>query len=166
MEFKLASYLKEVLPKEILWIEDKPIVVITLYPTEVIEVCQLLYHDPKLKFIQPTDLTCIDNLEQQKTPRFEVVFHLYSFEFNRRICVKVLLPDDKPLEMPTLTQIWKGFEWFECEAYDMYGVHFVNHPNLRRILLYESFQGYPLRKDYPIEKRQPIVDPWPGKKHL
>ena len=90
--------------------------------------------------------------------RFEVVCHLYSSLRNRRLRVEVPLTAADP-SVPSLTGLWKSADWFEREAWDLFGVTFTGHPNLRRILMYESFQGHPLRKDYPIRKRQPLIGP-------
>ena len=90
--------------------------------------------------------------------RFEVVYHVYSSGRNHRLRVKVPLAAADP-SVPSLTGLWKSADWFEREAWDLFGVTFAGHPNLRRILLYESFAGHPLRKDYPIRKRQPLIGP-------
>ncbi len=90
--------------------------------------------------------------------RFEVVYHVYSSVRNHRLRVKVPLAAADP-SVPSLTELWKSADWFEREAWDLFGVTFAGHQNLRRILLYESFTGHPLRKDYPIRKRQPLIGP-------
>jgi len=90
--------------------------------------------------------------------RFEVVYHLYSLEWNRRIRLKIALKEGA-LSLDSLTGLWKAADWFEREVYDMFGVQFKGHPNLKRILMYDSFEGHPLRKDYPVNKRQPIIGP-------
>jgi len=87
---------------------------------------------------------------------FEVVYHFYSYTKNHRIRVKVPVEEQDP-KVPSITGLFSGANWFERECWDMYGIVFVNHPDLRRILLYPEFVGHPLRKDYPIDKRQPLV---------
>ncbi|HEV8344292.1 MAG TPA: NADH-quinone oxidoreductase subunit C [Candidatus Binatia bacterium] len=119
------------------------------------EFISSLKEDAKLEFDFLTDLTAVDFLGK-KEPRFEVVYHLYSFRFNRRLRVKVPVPDDEPF-VESLTPLWKGANWLEREVWDMFGIRFEGHPDLRRILLYEEFQGYPLRKDYPVNQWQPLV---------
>jgi len=117
-------------------------------------VCRFLRDDPDLRFDLPTDLTCVDYLGQE--PRFEVVYHLYSTTKKHRIRLKARVPEDDPV-IDSVVDVWVGFNWSEREAYDLYGVRFVGHPDLRRILLYPEFVGHPLRKDYPKEGRQPLV---------
>jgi len=101
------------------------------------------------------DLTAVDNLTLERTPRFEVVTHLYSLPHNQRLRVKAPVPEDDP-RIDSLLPVWEGANWFEREAYDMFGITFDGHHDLRRILLYEGFEGYPLRKDYPQDKEQPL----------
>jgi NADH-quinone oxidoreductase subunit C len=117
-------------------------------------VCRFLRDDPDLQFDLPTDLTCVDALG--RTPRFDVVYHLYSTTKKHRIRLKAMLPEEDPV-IDSVVEVWPGFGWSEREAYDMYGVRFAGHPDLRRILLYDEFVGHPLRKDYPKERRQPLV---------
>ena len=90
--------------------------------------------------------------------RFDVVYHFYSSTRNHRVRIKVPLASADPVAA-SLTGLWQSANWFEREAWDLCGVRFTGHPNLRRILMYESFQGHPLRKDYPVRKRQPLVGP-------
>ena len=90
--------------------------------------------------------------------RFDVVYHFYSSRHNHRLRVKVPLPlADSTVD--SLTSVWEGANWFEREVWDMFGIRFTGHPDLRRILMYEPFQGHPLRKDYPVRKRQPLIGP-------
>jgi NADH-quinone oxidoreductase subunit C len=84
---------------------------------------------------------------------------MLSVSLNQRIRLKVFVPDDLSPVLPSVCQIWSSANWFEREAFDLYGITFKGHPELRRILLYEGFQGHPLRKDYPIKKRQPLIGP-------
>ncbi|MSP90569.1 MAG: NADH-quinone oxidoreductase subunit C [Myxococcales bacterium] len=96
-------------------------------------------------------------------PRFEVVYHLLSLQWRHRLRVKVPLATDD-LHVPTLCGLWIAANWGEREAWDMYGVVFDGHPELRRILLYDEFEGHPLRKDYPLRGYQPLV-PMPELAH-
>ena len=109
---------------------------------------------PETCFEQLSDLTAVDYLGC--TPRFEVIYQLYSVSLNHRLRVKVPVPEDDPV-VPTASDIWKSANWAEREAWDMFGVRFDGHPDLRRILMYPEFQGHPLRKDYPLNQRQPLV---------
>jgi len=90
--------------------------------------------------------------------RFDVVYHFYSTVHNHRLRVKVPLTSAEPM-VDSLTGLWASANWFEREIWDMFGIRFARHPNLKRILMYESFQGHPLRKDYPARKRQPLIGP-------
>ena len=90
--------------------------------------------------------------------RFEVVYHFYSLSKNHRLRVKVGV-DEKSPEVDTVTGVWAAADWFEREVWDMFGIVFRGHPNLKRILMYEEFKGHPLRKDYPVNKRQPLIGP-------
>jgi len=92
-----------------------------------------------------------------RSRRFEVVTHLHSLSNNHRLRVKIRVPEDEPW-VHSLVPIWKGANWVERECWDMFGIRFVGHPDLRRILMYEEFVGHPLRKDYPVEKRQPLTE--------
>jgi NADH-quinone oxidoreductase subunit C len=122
----------------------------------LVEVMRFLRDDPELRFEMLTDLTCVDYLGE--TPRFEMVYHLYSVEKNHRLRIKARVPE-QPCEIDTLCPLWPSANWMEREVWDLYGVRFTGHPDLRRLLLYEEFQGHPLRKDYPKERRQPLVGP-------
>ena len=122
------------------------------------KIMKLLKTDAAFQFNVLMDATAVDGLDMQWKPRFEAVYHLYSLAKNHRLRVKVRL-EEKDLWMPTLTGLWPIADWFEREIWDMFGIKFEGHPDLKRILLYESFEGHPLRKDYPINKRQPLIGP-------
>jgi NADH-quinone oxidoreductase subunit C/D len=109
-----------------------------------------LKEDPGTRFDLFDDLCGVDYLDRQ--PRFEAVYHLYSIPRRERLRLKVPLAADDVL-LPSLTGVWKAADWFEREAYDMFGFRFEGHPNLRRILTHEAFQGHPLRKDYDPARR-------------
>ncbi len=102
------------------------------------------------------DLTAVDYPEAEPQRRFEVVLLLRASATGERVRIKTRCPADGPL--PSLTSLWRGANWAERELFDLFGVRFSGHPDLRRILLYEPFEGHPLRKDYPIERTQPIVE--------
>lgn len=101
------------------------------------------------------DITAVDYLGRD--PRFEVVYHLLSFKEKRRLRIKTSVGEDRPA-VSSVTSLWKNADWLEREVWDMYGIIFEGHPNLKRILLYEEFKGHPLRKDYPLKKRQPRIE--------
>ncbi|MBI5511133.1 MAG: NADH-quinone oxidoreductase subunit C [Deltaproteobacteria bacterium] len=121
----------------------------------LVEVAEFLKVDRELAFDMPIDCTVVD-WQGNREPRFDVVYHIYSTKRHHRLRLKALVPESDPT-CPSLTSVWPGMNWHEREAWDLYGVRFVGHPNLRRILLYEEFVGHPLRKDYPIDRRQPLV---------
>jgi NADH-quinone oxidoreductase subunit C len=125
-----------------------------------------LRDDPELRFNMLTDLTAVDYLGRD--PRFEVVYHLVALDLvpsgnqptrlRARLRVKAGVPESD-CEVPSVCELWASANWMEREVWDMYGIRFAGHPDLRRILLYEEFNGHPLRKDYPKERRQPLVGP-------
>ena len=90
--------------------------------------------------------------------RFAVVYHLFSLEHKHRLRLVVPL-DESDAEVDSLTPLWAGANWLEREVWDMFGVRFRGHPDLKRILMYDEFEGHPLRKDYPVNKRQPLIGP-------
>ncbi|MDQ6695478.1 MAG: NADH-quinone oxidoreductase subunit C [Chloroflexota bacterium] len=112
----------------------------------VVEVARFLRDTPELEFDFMTDLTAVDY--PARPERFDVVSHLYSMTRNHLIRLKSAVADGD--EMPSLYSIWKTANWQERECFDMFGIVFSNHPDLRRILLAEDWEGYPLRKDYPL----------------
>jgi NADH-quinone oxidoreductase subunit C len=117
--------------------------------------------EPTLAFEVLMDLTAVDYLkypDREDGPRFEVVYHLYSLEHNHRLRVKVRVDEDDA-SVPTAVGLWPIANWMEREVWDMFGIRFDGHPDLRRLLMYEEFVGHPLRKDYPITRRQPLIGP-------
>ena len=90
--------------------------------------------------------------------RFAVVYHFYSMAHKHRL--RLVIPvEEADAEVDSLTSLWPGADWLEREVWDMFGINFRGHPNLKRILMYEEFEGHPLRKDYPVKKRQPLIGP-------
>lgn len=136
----------------------------TVLASRLLEILSFLRDDEVTAFEMLTDLTCVDYLGVREV-RFEVVYHLYSLSKNHRLRVKVEV-DEEDARVPSVIGLWKSANWMEREAWDLYGVRFEGHPDLRRVLLYPEFEGHPLRKDYPMELRQPRVAPWPGRRHL
>lgn len=112
---------------------------------DLVNVCQTLFENTSTYFDQLSCLTGIDNGTAAGT--MEVVYNLYSIPFNHHLTIKVILPRDKP-EIPTVSHIWKTADWHERETYDLLGIKFINHPDLRRILLPADWEGHPLQKDY------------------
>lgn len=114
----------------------------------VLEVCSILKSDADISFEMLLDVLGIDNFKKEK--RFEVVCSLYSLKFSDRIFVKIPLKDSKNPEMPSLTALWKSADWYERETFDMFGINFTGHPDMRRIYMPEEFEHFPLRKDFPL----------------
>lgn len=125
------------------------------------EVLRFCRDDAALRFDMLMDLTAADYLTypgREDGPRFEVVYHLYSVPHNHRLRIKAGVDEDEAV-VPTAVPLWPIANWFEREVWDMFGLRFADHPDLRRLLLYEQFEGHPLRKDYPVSKRQPLIGP-------
>ncbi len=110
------------------------------------------------KFLILLDITAIDYLKwpEPVDNRFEIVYHFFSLDYNQRVRVKYSIDENE--KAPSLTPFYKNANWLEREVYDMYGIKFEGHPDLRRILMYDEFKGHPLRKDYPLKKRQPRLE--------
>ena len=137
---------------------DQTVVVERERSAELLAFCR---DDAALRFDMLMDLTAVDYLKypgREDGDRFEVVYHLYSVPENHRLRVKVSVPEDEPV-VASAVPLWAIADWFEREVWDMYGIRFEGHPDLRRLLLYEEFVGHPLRKDYTINRRQPLIGP-------
>ena len=100
------------------------------------------------------DLTCVDYLKSKGC--FEMVYHLFSISSNNRIRIKTEVSKNE-LDIDSLSNLWKNANWLEREVFDMFGINFTGHPDMRRLFMYEGFEGHPLRKDYPLRKRQPKI---------
>jgi len=127
----------------------------------VLDVLRFCRDDPEIRFDVLMDLTAVDYLRypgREFGPRFEVVYHLYSLPHNHRVRLKVRVEEDDA-QVPSAVGLWPIANWFEREVWDMFGIRFDDHPDLRRLLMYEEFQGHPLRKDYPVSKRQSLIGP-------
>jgi NADH-quinone oxidoreductase subunit C len=118
---------------------------IKISPKELVIVCTALYTDATCYFDMLSCVTGIDNGPEANT--MEVAYNLYSIPYNHHLMIKVLLSRENP-EVETVSSIWKTADWQEREIFDLYGIKFLNHPDLRRILLPADWEGYPLRKDY------------------
>jgi NADH-quinone oxidoreductase subunit C len=127
-------------------------------------VCQFLRDDPSLAFDLPVDLCGVDypsraTVSGGSQGRMELVMHLYSVSKRHRIRLKTRVGDEDMdgAEIESVTSIWPGMNWLEREVWDMSGVRFRGHPDLRRILMYPEFEGHPLQRTYPADKTQPLV---------
>ncbi|MGH7589702.1 MAG: NADH-quinone oxidoreductase subunit C [Gemmatimonadota bacterium] len=122
---------------------------------EVLAFCK---RDDRLRFDFCMDVTAVDYQPLGGDPRFAVVYHLYSLTTGKRVRIKAGVPEDDPV-VATATDVWKATDWFEREVYDMFGIRFEGHPNMKRILCHHDFQGHALRKDYPADLRWRLVRP-------
>ncbi len=155
----------------------------------LLEVARFLKEDPALQMNFLMDLTAVDYSTFGKSPapaffassgvalspssqipdedpwpgppsgaRFVVAYHFYSLQHKHRL--RLVVPvKEADAELDSLTSLWAGANWLEREVWDMFGIRFRGHPDLKRILMYEEFEGHPLRKDYPVNKRQPLIGP-------
>ena len=119
---------------------------VTIYAEKVVEVARFLRDDPRCRFINPIDVTAVDYPGREN--RFDVVYHLLSPTLNARIRLRA--EANETTQVPSLIGVFPGVDWFEREAYDLYGVIFTGHPDMRRILTDYGFDGHPLRKDFPL----------------
>ena len=115
---------------------------LTVKPNEIVYICAFLKENPELRFDYLMSLSAVDWPD-----RFDVVYHLYSIPHRHYVTLKVKVDKQKPL-VPSVTSVWKAANWQEREVYDMFGIEFDGHPDLRRILLEPDWEGFPLRKDY------------------
>ena len=162
---------------------------VVLRPEFLLEIARFLKEDTALQMNLLVDLTAVDYSAFGKSPapaffassgiavkpsplipdedpwpgppakaRFAVVYHFYSTDHKHRL--RLVVPvEESEAELDSLPPLWSAADWLEREVWDMYGIRFSGHPNLKRILMYEEFEGYPLRKDYPVDKRQPLIGP-------
>ena len=130
---------------------------VVVEPTAWREVAGFLRDNPAANMDMLTDLTAVDFPERE--PRFEIVAHFYSLGKGHRLRLKTRTGDAEgdDAEVDSLCEFWASANWMEREVFDMFGVIFKNHPDLRRILMYPEFEGHPLRKDYPADKIQPLI---------
>lgn len=119
-------------------------------PIGLVHLANHLHTHPDCYFDQLSCVTGVDNGPALNT--FDVIYHLYSIPFNRSLALKVTLPRTQPV-VPTLSGVWRSANWLERETFDMYGIVFDGHPDLRRILMPADWEGYPLRKDYQEQER-------------
>lgn len=122
----------------------------------IVDICRFLKEDPELSFNYLSDICGVDYYPSK--PRFEVVYHLYSIKYKYRLRLKCRLDEGETI--PSVTGVWRTANWHEREAYDMFGIVFDGHPDLRRIYLWEGFEGYPLRKDFPLRGYKDEYNPY------
>jgi NADH-quinone oxidoreductase subunit C len=124
---------------------DRGELTLEIAPAKLVSVCGFLKYDQK--FVRLSTVTGVDRYPAE--PRFEVVYHLHSIERNQRLRLKCRLPGADPA-IDSVTPVWRSAGWYERETFDLFGVAFRNHPDLRRIMLPDDWVGHPLRKDYKI----------------
>jgi NADH-quinone oxidoreductase subunit C len=127
--------------------------IVSVEKDSLLEIAEFLKKMP-YDFAMLLDLTCVDYCDEDQ--RFEMVYHLFSLSNNKRIRLKARISEED-LSIESLTSLWKNANWLEREVFDMFGIEFLNHPDPRRLFMYDEFEGYPLRKDYPIRKEQPKI---------
>jgi NADH-quinone oxidoreductase subunit C len=144
----LVSKVKEKFPESILDASTfRGEITLYLRAEDILPICRFLHDDPELSFDYLTDLCGVDNYPHE--PRFQVVYLLCAMKTRDRLRLKVSLPGSSP-RVSSVFSVWKGADWLEREAFDMFGITFLGHPDLRRILLTPDWEGHPLRKDYPL----------------
>lgn len=123
---------------------DRNELTIEIAAPKIVSACGFLKYDQG--FVRLSSVTAVDRYPAE--PRFEVVYHLYSVDRNQRLRLKCRLPGADPV-IESVTTVWRSANWYEREAFDLFGIQFINHPDLRRIMMPEGWEGHPLRKDYP-----------------
>jgi len=170
----IADVLGEELAGDVLRVEDfRGDLAITVRRRAWTRAVQLLRDHPDLRFDLFLDLCGVDYLDREdRAERFEVVLHLYSVSKKHHVRLKTPVPEANP-RVPTITGLYEGANWFEREAWDLYGIVFEGHPNLSRLLTHDSFVGHPMRKDYPTARRHVLKSPRerlvqvpPGSEHM
>ena len=132
------------------WIQTKP--------ESLLSLLSFLKEDPDADLQRLVDVSCIDHIGSNRpsAERFELIYLLSSIRLKYRIGLSVPISEDDPL-IPSVTGIYPAADWLERELWESFGIQAVGHPNLRRLLLYPGFEGYPFRQDYPLTKKQPLI---------
>ena len=156
----IAEKIKEQFPDQVIEVaEFRDQVSVIVKRDQILPILKYLHDDPLLSFDHLQDLTAVDYLKK-KDVRFEVVCNLYSTRYRHHIRIRAQVPESDP-KINSVVPIWAGANWHERECFDMFGIVFTEHPDLRRILMPEDWEGYPLRKDYPL-KGPDLEKDWPG----
>ena len=173
----LAAHAQEMFGESITAVHEFPgQLTLDIRRDRIVEICRTLRDDPAFAFEQLMDVCGVDYLDYdresptgpRKGPRFAAVYHLLSLRHNRRLCLRAYLDDESPM-IASVTGIWNSANWYEREAFDLFGIVFKGHPDLRRILTDYGFIGHPFRKDFPLighvemrydaEKQRVIYEP-------
>lgn len=151
MDNSIVIRLKEKFPQSILEISEfRREVTLTVKREDIVFLCTFLRDDPDFSFNFLSDLTAVDRLGREL--RFDVIYHLYSLDENHRLRLKVKVEEGQ--SMPSVTSVWSAANWLEREVFDLFGIRFDNHPDLKRILMPEDWIGHPLRKDFPLSREE------------
>jgi len=157
---EIAEKIKEKFPDQVIDVaEFRDQVSVIVKKDQIIKICKYLHDDPLLSLDHLQDLTAVDYLKK-KDVRFEVVYNLYSIRYRHHIRIRAQVTENDP-KIKSAVPIWAGADWHERECFDMFGIVFTGHPDLRRILMPEDWEGYPLRKDYPLQGPA-LENDWPG----
>jgi len=124
---------------------DRNELTLEIAPAKIASVCGFLKYDQK--FIRLSTVTAVDRYPAE--PRFELVYHLHSIERNERLRLKARVSGKEP-SIESVCPVWRGANWYEREVFDLFGITFIGHPELRRIMMPDDWEGHPLRKDYPV----------------
>lgn len=144
-----VALLKTKFPQEVLDVEEfRGDTTITVKPQRIVEICRALRDASETSFKYLSMVAGMDYLPQ--SPRFGVVYNLYSHKYHNRITLQTMLDDDAAPSIDSVAGVWAGADWHEREAFDLLGIRFRGHPDLKRILMPDNWVGHPLRKDYPL----------------
>lgn len=155
----IEQSLREKFAEDVMAVSDfRGDLAITVRRERIADVGAFLLSPEGGAFAMMLDICGVDYLGRE--PRFEVVYHLMSLETKERVRIKAPVDESEPT-VPTVTHLWKAANWFEREVYDLFGITFSGHPDLRRILTHDEFVGHALRKDYPLDRRQELSRPTP-----
>jgi NADH-quinone oxidoreductase subunit C len=124
---------------------DRGELTLEIAPAKIASICGFLKYDQG--FVRLSTVTAVDRYPAE--PRFEVVYHLHALEHKQRVRLKCRLSGTDPA-IESVTSVWRSADWYEREVFDLFGIRFLGHPNLRRIMLPDDWEGHPLRKDYPV----------------
>ena len=157
---EIAEKIKQEFPEQVIdVVEFRDQVSVIIKRDRILQVCRYLHDDAALSFDHLKDLCGVDYLNKKEV-RFEVVYNLYSIRHHHMIRLRAEVPENDPT-IESVTPIWAGANWHERECFDMFGIRFKGHPDMRRILMPEDWEGYPLRKDYPLKGPAPEQE-WSG----
>ena len=160
ININLAEQIKSKFPNLVLdALDNKGDQMIIIKKEGTKDIMTVLKNDAQFQFNVLMDLAAVDYLHwEEKEFRFELIYNLYSVPKNKRLFIKVPVRESE-VQVDSVVSLWPSANWYEREVWDMFGIDFKDHPNLKRILMYEEFKGHPLRKDYLYNKRQPLVGP-------